>query len=160
MDLTLFCINLFSLCIFIFIRGEVPSMCKAAKKYGCSRASLYRICSGQRSIEHIGKGKRSQLFTIAEEEFIIQRAKENLDVNGAVPYKTLVEIIEEEIVNKYPGGKKFTISRYINTFAKRHLLKISKPVNQRLFECDICSSSYALKSSLRDHHKKVHLLLL
>ena len=88
------------------------------------------------------------------------RALDNLDRNGKIPYKRMVEIVEEEIVNKYPSGKKFLMRRFIMRFIERHCIKLApRTENPRTYECDLCSSAYTFKNSLQKHYNKVHLLL-
>merc|ERR1712112_739712 len=125
--------------------GECKSYHKAAKVVGVSRSSLQRYVT--QGIMFRGKGSRSKIFNLQEEQMISERALSRSDGGKELTYKMVEECLYEELnilrVNQPERGLPEELTkRYLGCFCerndlKKHIVKFAESKRHRIFECEI-----------------------
>ena len=124
---------------------------------------------------YIGRGRRSEVFTLEEEEKMVRIMLERSGEDFSLTYDIVKNVLEEEMefikINE-PNRGTFTQSPetgeilmkdyFIRNFLQRHdlnkhLMSVkSREMKERPFECVICHKKYGFKNVLVKHYRSVH----
>ena len=156
-----------------FESGRATSYCQAAKKFGVSHSTLRRKILQTQRKEFTGGGR---VYPLTFEEQNALKDTILLATNNGkdLTFKQIRDFMAEEvsnIVHQYPERSE-ALSKYIDPtydnafyFAKKHGLdkiinKSKKKEERKIYECDICASSFTFKNSMIFHKRTVHLYFL
>ena len=152
------------------IKGSCSSERKAALKWGVGRTALQKllvyISEGKRFGE---RGGKSKVFTIDEEERVLQKALEMSNGGENLSLKILVDAFKEEfeILKVNDPEKNMTKRQWIGFaygFMGRHNLTeafkaaIARRRENLKHECDLCGLKFSFKNCVEKHRKLVHFL--
>ena len=158
------------------LRGTCSSVREAAKKYGVNHSFLNTLMNDPLA-KYKGRGKRSRVFSEAEEINLAQRILNITDGGKNLNIKVVGEILIQEVehiqlreperfskFSKQSGNKVFT-DQFVREFVIRNgLLKFVSQESQfgsrRQYECDVCAAKFTFKGSMVAHRKNVHFSFL